>query len=119
MEEPEVVHTVMPEDYHHRHIHSALQFLQCLAAGPYAWPGGYPVFFVAADGEPLRFESAREMELEIINAYDLAYRDDQWRMIGLDINWEDPELYCSHSEERIESAYAEPEEPEQSDVASL
>lgn len=28
----------------------------------------------------------------------------------VDVNWENPELYCKGCEERIESAYAEPEE---------
>jgi len=34
---------------------------------------------------------------------------DGWGLIGLEINYEDPELFCSHCSSRIESAYAEPE----------
>ena len=30
-----------------------------------------------------------------------------WHIAGADINWEDPDLYCDHTGERIESAYAE------------
>lgn len=32
---------------------------------------------------------------------------DGWNVIALDVNWEDPSLYCDHCSERIESAYAE------------
>lgn len=34
-------------------------------------------------------------------------------MAACGINWEDPDLYCDECSERIESAYAEPEEPGQ------
>jgi hypothetical protein len=34
---------------------------------------------------------------------------DGWGIIGLDVNWEQPGLYCDHCSERIESAYAEPD----------
>jgi hypothetical protein len=27
---------------------------------------------------------------------------------ALDVNWEDPDLFCDHCGNRIESAYAEP-----------
>jgi hypothetical protein len=33
--------------------------------------------------------------------------NDGWRVVACDTNWEDGELYCDHSGERIESAYAE------------
>jgi len=78
--------------------------------GPYAWPGGYPCYFVMADGEPLSFKAAKENRRELLEA--LAHTADRhygWRPIGLEINWEEPDLYCAHSGERIESAYAEPE----------
>jgi len=32
--------------------------------------------------------------------------------LGADINWENPFLYCDNCGERIESAYAEEENPE-------
>lgn len=32
---------------------------------------------------------------------------DGWTLIGLQVNWEDPELYCDHCGDRIESAYGE------------
>jgi hypothetical protein len=29
-----------------------------------------------------------------------------WKPVAFEINWEDPDLICIHSGERIESAYA-------------
>lgn len=44
---------------------------------PFAWPGGYPRYFVTNDGA------------------------------ACDINWENPDLYCDHSGKPIPSAYGE------------
>ena len=32
---------------------------------------------------------------------------DQWRAMGVQINWEDTELTCAHTGERIQSAYGD------------
>ena len=75
-------------------------------ANPYAWPGGYPRYFVTSDGAVLSFKSAKENAgLIVVSIDDNA--NDGWQVVGCDINWEDPELYCDDSGERIESAYAE------------
>ena len=37
---------------------------------------------------------------------------DGWCVVALDVNWEDPALFCAHCSSRIESAYAEPAESE-------
>ena len=34
---------------------SVKQFDEALKNGPYAWPGGYPLFFLLSDGETLGF----------------------------------------------------------------
>lgn len=79
---------------------------QALRDGPYAWPGGYPKYFVASDGEALSFAAVRAEFKQVLNS--TRYKlNDGWRVVGVDINWEDPELYCAHTGERIESAYAE------------
>lgn len=44
---------------HHRTIVNGLQLRETLRAGPYVWPSGYPLYFVADDGEALSFESVR------------------------------------------------------------
>ena len=72
----------------------------------YAWPGGYPLYVVMADGEAISVESARDNWHAIARATICKFRDG-WRAIGAEINWEDASLYCAHSGERIESAYAE------------
>jgi len=76
-----------------------------LRAGPFAWPGGYPLYFVCTDGEPLSFESARKEFDCIVDGF--RFGDPAWTIIGVDVNWENEELFCSHSNERIESAYGE------------
>lgn len=85
-------------------------FLQDLKDGPYAWPGGYPKFFIMADGEVLSFESAKE-NWELISAALLhPGTDKQWEVLASDINWEDEDLYCVHSGKKIPPAYGEDSE---------
>jgi hypothetical protein len=88
-------------------IKNVKDFGEALKDGPYAWPGGYPLFFVTADGEALAFSTAWEERSIIVQA--LLNNDQRggWYVIGTDINWEDPELMDDHTGKRIESAYAE------------
>lgn len=83
-------------------------FLDQLKDGPYAFPGGYPKYFVTKDGGVLSFEAAKENKDEIISAMKDGY-DDQWLVVGVDINWEDSDLYCDHTNKKIECAYCEDE----------
>jgi hypothetical protein len=86
-------------------INSISDFRHAMRHGPYAWPGGYPCYFVTDDGEALSFEAARQERRNILE----AIRDglhDGWRIVGMDINYEDSELRCAHTGKRIESAYA-------------
>jgi hypothetical protein len=86
-------------------------FLDALRAGPYTSLGCYPIFFLMADGATLSHASAKENVWEIARATRDAgqgYRTG-WEFEASDINWEDPDMVCDHSGERIESAYAEPE----------
>jgi hypothetical protein len=73
----------------------------------YAWPGGYPVFYICADGGCLCPTCVGDHLPEIGQAGD--YRDDQWNIVGGNINYEDPCMFCDHCGNRIESAYAEDE----------
>lgn len=70
----------------------------------YAWPGGYPVYYVTKDGGVLSPMAANQ---ELPRTLDPD--DDQFYVVGQDINWEDPDLICDHLGIRIESAYAERE----------
>ena len=79
-----------------------------LRAGEFAWPGGYPMFFVAGDGAALHFGCVKENLRSVI--WSLRNQvDDGWRIVGCEINYEDADLYCDHCGERIESAYGEDE----------
>ena len=87
-------------------INSVEDFRKALETGPYAWPGGYPLYFLCADGEALSFKAAQENKEEI--EYAIRAQDKSgWHVVAMDINWEDAMLYCAHSNDRIESAYAE------------
>lgn len=76
-----------------------------LTYGPYAWPGGYPVYFIAADGEALSFKAVKENQALVTEAMNNSGTDKQWEVIGYQINWEDENLYCAHSNDLIECAY--------------
>lgn len=88
-------------------IRNISDFRRAMRNGPFAWPGGYPLYFVTADGEALSFKAAREERRNILHA--IASNDTRsgWRVVGVDVNWEDAELACAHSGERIQSAYAD------------
>jgi hypothetical protein len=81
-----------------------------LRNGPYAWPGGYPLYFLTTEGEALSFAAVRKGWREVVRSNcDMVGGDSSWRIVGVDTNWEDPELFCAETNERIESAYAEPD----------
>jgi hypothetical protein len=87
-------------------IETISDFRKAMRHGPYAWPGGYPCYFITSDGAALSFKTARNERRLILEA--IRDRDNGgWRVIGFDINWEDSELVCDHTGEHIESAYGE------------
>ncbi len=73
----------------------------------YAWPGGYPLYIVMADGESLCVECGKREYKLLAQACRDKDKTGGWLPYAPDVNWEDPDLYCCHCEERIESAYAE------------
>ena len=86
-------------------INSISDFRKAIHNGPYAWPGGYPLYFITSDGEALSFEAAKQERRSILEA--LRDHDNSgWRVVDVDVNWEDGDLYCAHTGDRIESAYA-------------
>lgn len=65
----------------------------------HAWPGGYPLYYVTADGGTLSPKAVIENEA-------LCSGDDpQWSVVAVQTNYEDTELYCDHTGERIDAAY--------------
>jgi hypothetical protein len=70
----------------------------------YAWPGGYPYFVLMADGEALSCDAAKAEWRNIVQST-LTHARDGWGAAGADINWEDNEMYCAHTNAKIECAY--------------
>jgi len=66
------------------------------------------MFMVMTDGACLCKSCAQENRKQIFRSTGENDRDG-WAAAGVDVNWEDAELYCDHCGDRIESAYAEPE----------
>lgn len=95
--------------WHFREITTPAEFKACLRAGAYAWPGGYPLYFVMADGESLSFESARENMREIMTAIQTGGPRDDWRPVGIEVNYEDSDMVCAHSGKPIPAAYSDKE----------
>ena len=80
----------------------------------YAWPGGYPIYYVTADCGVLCAgpECANGPESR---AAKVDYPDDkQWRVVAADVHWEGEPLICDHCGDEIESAYGVPDQEEAS-----
>ena len=94
--------------YTHSKIESVSDLKAVLRAGPYAWPGGYPLYFITNDGSALSFESVRENLVSIFDSIK-SETNDGWRIVSCQINYEDSDLVCDHSGLPIDSAYGESE----------
>ena len=88
------------------HIKTISDFRRAYRHGPCAWPGGYPLYFITSDGGALSFEAVKQERRNILDSIATGC-DDGWRVVGMDINYEDGNLFCDHLNERIESAYAD------------
>jgi hypothetical protein len=77
---------------------------QLIRSGGYAWPGGYPMALLMADGEVIDAQAAREN-------YRLIRRETgkDWTPVDVLIHWEGEPLQCAHSGREIPSAYGEVE----------
>ena len=98
------------QDYkrHHTDISNTHQLRATLRAGQYAWPGGYPMYFIMDDSEPMCFDCARA-EYRLISRSTARRYIDGWRVVACEANWEDSDLYCAHCNKPIESAYGSDE----------
>jgi hypothetical protein len=88
-------------------INSTTALKNALRNGPYAWPGGYPVYCIAADSAPLCFDCVKNNFKLVLGEMRAPSRNDQWRVVAIDINYEDTDCWCAHCEKQIESAYGE------------
>ena len=84
----------------------SLRLADQLSSSPYAWPGGYPLFGVFHYGGACCHRCASTERENIAT----TTGTDGWGLVAIEVNWEDPDLYCDCCGARIESAYAEPQE---------
>jgi len=73
---------------------------------PYAWPGGYPLFAIAADGGCLCKDCVKDNAKLIIGATRNGFEKD-WAVVAVECNWEDEELVCDNCGKPIEAAYCD------------
>ena len=87
-------------------INNAKELKDAIRNGPYAWPGGYPIYFITSDGAALSFDAVKE-NFKLCLYETKNGNCGGWQVIGSDINWEDNNLYCEHTGKKISSAYCE------------
>jgi len=88
------------------YIRSISDFRAAVRVGRYAWPGGYPLYFVCDDGAALCCDCVANNRRQILDS--IAHnRRDGWRVVAQDVNWEDDLLLCDNCSDHIESAYGE------------
>lgn len=73
---------------------------------PYAWPGGYPLAAITADGGCLCSDCTRK-EWRLIAAESFENTNCGFRIAGIGVNWENTDLHCDHCGAQIQSAYGE------------
>ena len=74
----------------------------------FAWPGGYPLFYLCEDGGILCPDCANDSRVrEEMRVNPKDFPDKSWRISAYDVNWEDGWMLCDNCNERIESAYRE------------
>ena len=81
---------------------------------PYCtWPGGYPLLYLCGDGAIVCSECANgENDAEEFNTSQPFGDDPQWDIWTLEIHYEGPPEICAHCNKEIESAYGDPDNPE-------
>jgi hypothetical protein len=68
----------------------------------FAWPGGYPLYYLCADMGTLCPDCANQKNGSLASELE---DDKQWKLIGYDVNYEDGDLNCDHCNKKIEAAY--------------
>lgn len=74
----------------------------------FAFPGGYPLFYVTGNSDVLCPDCANESHRN--RAEMIADGDEEWAdapITDYDINYEDASLFCDNCGRRIEPAYGE------------
>lgn len=77
----------------------------------FAWPGGYPLFYLCNDGGILCPDCMNSEIVQIDDSTRTRSRDG-WNVAACDAHYEGPPLPCDHCGHEIESAYGDPEDQE-------
>jgi hypothetical protein len=77
-------------------IDTTIQLRATLRAGGYAWPGGYQLFFMTADGGALSFAAVLENYAQVSDAVRHNDRNSGWRVLGVCID-EEGDVFCDHT----------------------
>jgi hypothetical protein len=72
----------------------------------YAWPGGYPIYYIDSNNSVLCPDCARAEESSKAQIFTIT---------AADVNYENDDLYCDECSKRIESAYG-PSDPVEAQV---
>lgn len=88
-------------------IKHVFDFNKAISEGPHTFPGGYPLYFIMNDSEPLCFKCATDNAGLIRDAIIRNARYDDWKADAVDINWEDQRCACAHCNAKIEPAYGD------------
>ena len=75
----------------------------------YAWPGGYPLYYLCADGGTLCPACANKENVHTHHAgmCRCPENDAQWCIVFQEVHWEGQPLICDHCGVAIPSAYGE------------
>ena len=90
--------------------HRALREIGCGVKDPkaklpaFAWPGGYPLYYVCADNGVLCPTCVNGDDVRNADA-----DDPQWYVVGVDAHHEGPPMVCDHCGTGIESACGDPD----------
>jgi hypothetical protein len=71
----------------------------------YAWPGGYPQYFIAGDGNALSFAAVHQQIRPVMLAVRHTNTERDWQVVAIDVNWEDELLFCADTGQPISCAY--------------
>jgi hypothetical protein len=72
----------------------------------YAWPGGYPILYLDRENSTLCAECATK-------SLDDPEEVPQFKPVAFDVYYEGPTIHCEQCNAEIESAYGDPESPEE------
>ena len=74
----------------------------------FAWPGGYPIYYLTEDNGVLCPGCANGLNGSCAYTEDQKdnfNEDAQWHIIAADVHWEGDSIFCDHCQREIESAY--------------